>query len=451
MHSIKPRFSAVFSGSSTVVYYNGARRTFTFESEEENSVFYASINTLYKEGRYEQLETEIDPERRFDLTENIEKDRSGNYFVKGISIPLPQELLVRIKKFLDMGISVEPLINFWKLLSTNPDEQVRTDLFKFADRFSFPITDSGYFIAYKAVAWKGTEYIQYAKAVSSKFIDVIGNGHNPEKYIVIHTSQDEVEALHIILQEELDAYIADLIDAFKVSYGYDIIKNMVFSMNNLEMVNSFMEAATLEDFVKEWDFEEPLWEDLAKIKYSFEVEGNLRDVYTKLLEKFDFSGEDVFTDWYSRKSTIKLGQAVTMKREDCDNDPNVTCSRGLHVGAPGYVSNFGHGGTNYILACLVSPANVVAVPYDYDFEKMRACEYFPFAICEFKDGEIEEVKTPYFENDYMSIEKDALEAKLLELEEARMFKNSDDKLLDQEVKAFESRLIHLKSILSMEP
>jgi len=84
------------------------------------------------------------------------------------------------------------------------------------------------------------------------------------------------------------------------------------------------------------------------------------------------------------------------------------------VGAPGYVSKFG-GSQSVILACLVNPMNVVAVPFDYEWQKLRCCEYLPYAICEFKEGKISEIETKYFEDDYSEIQLEELNSKLKDL------------------------------------
>ena len=146
-------------------------------------------------------------------------------------------------------------------------------------------------------------------------------------------------------------------------------------------------------------------------------EGVLEELYTSIIAGMNYD-TPTFTDWHTRRSTIVLGQAVSMERESCDNNPSNTCSSGLHVGAPGYVSGFGgRNNSNYILACLVSPMNVVAVPYDYDFEKMRTCEYLPYAICKLNDdNSIREVDTRYFEDDYTAIEEKTLNEMLKEYE-----------------------------------
>lgn len=78
---------------------------------------------------------------------------------------------------------------------------------------------------------------------------------------------------------------------------------------------------------------------------------------------------------------IRMGEAVEMPREECDSDPNNTCSRGLHVGSWDYVKDFGsYGADNVILEVLVCPSQVVAVPTDYNGKKMRCCVYYPFSL-----------------------------------------------------------------------
>src|SRR5690606_10549909 len=86
----------------------------------------------------------------------------------------------------------------------------------------------------------------------------------------------------------------------------------------------------------------------------------------------------VYTDNHTREMTIKIGHPVSISREQCDENPNRNCTKGLHVGTQSFVSagsNFG----DTIVACLVNPQHVVSVPYS-DAHKMRVCEYYPFAV-----------------------------------------------------------------------
>ena len=89
----------------------------------------------------------------------------------------------------------------------------------------------------------------------------------------------------------------------------------------------------------------------------------------------------VYTDKHSHSTEIRLGQPVRIAREDCDANQEHSCSRGLHVGAKGWLKQSYYG--NVGLMVLVNPANVVAVPTIDDYGKMRTCEYFPVALIDF--------------------------------------------------------------------
>lgn len=68
----------------------------------------------------------------------------------------------------------------------------------------------------------------------------------------------------------------------------------------------------------------------------------------------------------------KVGDVVEMPRTEVQFDPSVGCSTGLHVGTWGYASGFGRGAT---LEVHVNPRDVVSIPTDSDYQKMRVCRY----------------------------------------------------------------------------
>lgn len=82
-------------------------------------------------------------------------------------------------------------------------------------------------------------------------------------------------------------------------------------------------------------------------------------------------------DSYSKKVPNDLGTVVKMIRSHVVEDPNVTCTHGLHVGAWSYVGSFS-GDT--ILKVKIAPEDVVSVPKDYNAMKMRVAKYFVTAI-----------------------------------------------------------------------
>jgi len=78
-------------------------------------------------------------------------------------------------------------------------------------------------------------------------------------------------------------------------------------------------------------------------------------------------------DSYTKTYDNSVGKTVTEDRAKCDPNPNETCSRGLHVAAYPYARNCGGG--EVMVEVKVNPKDVVAVPADYDHQKMRCCRY----------------------------------------------------------------------------
>jgi hypothetical protein len=85
---------------------------------------------------------------------------------------------------------------------------------------------------------------------------------------------------------------------------------------------------------------------------------------------------DDFMDIYS--GTVDNSPGTTLKpmpRWACDSNPNNTCSSGYHFAAWGYLQHYGASHNNRIVIVKVDPAEVVAIPVDYNNMKGRACTY----------------------------------------------------------------------------
>lgn len=95
--------------------------------------------------------------------------------------------------------------------------------------------------------------------------------------------------------------------------------------------------------------------------------------------------ENVFTDHHSHKFRIKVGEMVTMDRNKCDTVQENTCSSGLHIGGKGWLKKNYYGDTG--LACLVNPADVVAVPPLDNYGKLRTCAYLPMEIIHYDEND----------------------------------------------------------------
>ena len=91
--------------------------------------------------------------------------------------------------------------------------------------------------------------------------------------------------------------------------------------------------------------------------------------------------DGVYTDYYTHKFKIKIGEMVTMNRDECDSDSNITCSRGLHLANHNWLKENYYG--NIGLVCLCNPADVTAVPHEDHYGKLRTCAYLPIAFAEY--------------------------------------------------------------------
>ena len=92
---------------------------------------------------------------------------------------------------------------------------------------------------------------------------------------------------------------------------------------------------------------------------------------------------ELWTDAHTGTFTIKIGDMVTMPREKCDSRQDVTCSKGLHLGSKDWLTKDYYGSQG--LVCLCNPAEVVAVPHEDHYGKLRTCAYLPIAKAKYDD------------------------------------------------------------------
>jgi len=87
-----------------------------------------------------------------------------------------------------------------------------------------------------------------------------------------------------------------------------------------------------------------------------------------------------YLDCYSHKFDNSVGSIVVMDRDKVDADSSRTCSAGLHVAAYPYAKDFYSNG--HLMEVKVNPFDVVAVPDDYNGQKMRVCKYEVVRECD---------------------------------------------------------------------
>lgn len=337
---------------------------------------------------------------RVALYAGLESDvENGEVFLAGFNTPIPQTLVDVIKEYHDNGYPMHPIINFWKLLMINPDQRVRESLFKFITAHDFVLTDNGYMVTYKAVYEKSDENCVYdMKNIYAEFLT--------EKYHHVKKVWKEKPDNYVVYQD----------------------------------MGDFSYAITKKTTAVKWDEDEK----------DIEILGKLGELYEGVVNEQSKEGENkqVFTDMYTRSMNIELGKPVSIDRTQCDSDPEIDCSFGLHVGATKYVERFAHNSSK-ILICYVNPANVVAVPL-YDHSKMRVAEYYPFALAEYENGKINIIDEPYFESDYQDIEMSELEKKIEMVKasekpfETAINAEEETRSMDELMKILETRLVEIE-------
>lgn len=99
------------------------------------------------------------------------------------------------------------------------------------------------------------------------------------------------------------------------------------------------------------------------------------------------SEEGIFTDYHTHTFKIKIGEMVTMPREECDPVQENTCSKGLHLGSKSWLAKGYYGDVG--LVCLCNPAEVVAVPPLDSYGKLRTSAYLPIDFIDYdSDGRV---------------------------------------------------------------
>jgi len=118
----------------------------------------------------------------------------------------------------------------------------------------------------------------------------------------------------------------------------------------------------------------PIVDEDVEIDFT-DAEGNTERVNVRGFFVSWKSVDGNFMDHHTHTFDNSPGNVVSMPRRDVDDDPNVTCSSGLHVAAWDYAFNFMSHCGKYVKV-YVNPKDVVSVPVDYNDQKIRVCKYY---------------------------------------------------------------------------
>jgi hypothetical protein len=124
-----------------------------------------------------------------------------------------------------------------------------------------------------------------------------------------------------------------------------------------------------------------------------------------------------YKDHHTGKFSNRVGQVLSIARRSVDDNPENGCSYGFHAGSLEYASNFG-GGNRRVVIVKINPEDVVSVPNDCEFQKLRTAKYEVVADY---TGPLPET----YAESYDSTEDDIYEEDDVETDET----NSDDSLV----------------------
>lgn len=107
--------------------------------------------------------------------------------------------------------------------------------------------------------------------------------------------------------------------------------------------------------------------------YGFLEKNNLpitEDGYFLAYKKVREDYKDIHTGTISNH----IGAVIDMERNLVDDNPDSTCSSGLHFCSESYLTHFGNSGQP-VMILKIDPADVVSIPSDYDGAKGRCSKY----------------------------------------------------------------------------
>jgi len=81
-----------------------------------------------------------------------------------------------------------------------------------------------------------------------------------------------------------------------------------------------------------------------------------------------------YTDHHTGKFSNRIGTVLSIDRRQVDDNPQNGCSHGFHAGSLHYATTFG-GEDRKVVIVKINPADVVSVPNDCEYQKLRTARY----------------------------------------------------------------------------
>lgn len=263
-------------------------------------------------------------------------------YIESISqLTVPQDLVTEILKAESEGDikTLNSYLNFWTLVSLNPDSRVRNNIFWFLKRWNIKITESGLIVAYRNVDIKKDE---------GKYNHLLIEFVSVKRSHIKHVTKKSPKSYYVYTDQNGDYFISSVCNSDQSNYV-----------------------------------------------------GNLEELYQDIIAEDSKDDVTVYTDHHTHTFEIRLGHIVQMSRDQVDCNQDVTCSRGLHCAGKDWLKRNYFGSVG--MRVLINPAEICAIPHEDNYGKLRTCAYYPLDIIEFDDNGniIEEAIDTGMEDDFL--------------------------------------------------
>lgn len=213
---------------------------------------------------------------------------------------------------------------------------------------------------------------------------IIQSDNGIKIYAAGSAEYDQAKAL-IVEGDEVGLYnlANSLEDAVKAYKGFRVENDVVFVNNEPLPATLGKRLKGFADEGADYNYLLKFWENLKlnpsynSVNSLFDFLENVHCPVTKdgLIQCYKVVRSD-YLDKYSKTISNKPGTTVKVPRHTVDDNRENHCSTGIHAGGLSYVRWYGdQSDGDRIVKIFIDPKNVVSVPVDRNFTKIRVCEY----------------------------------------------------------------------------
>jgi hypothetical protein len=210
-----------------------------------------------------------------------------------------------------------------------------------------------------------------------------GKSHPNYNKLVKHLKNNNVEHFEAAydIVSHVNAYCEGYVNCTDGSLTWDGIKMpSMFTNTIIDMVKQGFPFEPMLNFLDNLS-QNPSDHAVVEL-FDFMENKNMPITYDGCFLAYKAVRED-YMDIYSGTFNNSIGSVCQVARSKVDSNRDNGCGHGLHVGAIDYAKSYGgidlddedNDGGNRLMICKVNPRDVVSVPSDHKFQKLRCCRY----------------------------------------------------------------------------